>query len=128
MARALGTDDGVTVCDCCGKSDLKFTVVMELDDGTLAHYGQICAGRNAGKTRAQIGAEVKAYAESQKVAARAEFFSHPACTAERARFAARPRGLTGMAAAEFVREAVESADAVRDEIAARYGVSRYDLM
>lgn len=128
MARALGTDDSITNCDCCGKSGLKFTVIMELDDGEIAHYGQVCAGRNTGKTRPQITSEIKAHAEAQKAAARAEFFAHPSYAAERAQFAARPRNLTGKAAMEFVESACAAADAVRDVIAAKYGVTRYTLL
>lgn len=130
MARALGTDDSVTNCDCCGKSGLKFTVIMELDDGEIAHYGQVCAGRNTGKTKPQINSEIKAHAEAQKRAARAEFFAHPAYLAERARFAERERAgiRPGIAAMAFVEDAVAAADAVRASIAAKFGVSRYDLM
>lgn len=130
MTRALGTDDSVTNCDCCGKSGLKFTVIMELDSGEIAHYGQVCAGRNTGKSKPQINAEIRAHAEAQKRAARSEFFSHPAYLAERARFAERNRAgiRPGVAAMEFVESAVAAADAVRAEIAAKFGVSRYDLM
>jgi hypothetical protein len=102
MARALGTDDSITNCDCCGKSGLKFTVIMELDDGEIAHYGQVCAGRNTGKTRPQITREIKAHAEAQKAAARAEFFAHPAYAAERAQFAARPASGTQYSATSTI--------------------------
>ena len=49
MAQALGTDDSVTTCDCCGKSNLKLTVIIELDDGDVVHYGTTCAARNTGR-------------------------------------------------------------------------------
>lgn len=41
-ARVLGTTGDVTVCDCCGRSDLKKTVVIEID-GEIAHFGVVCA-------------------------------------------------------------------------------------
>ena len=128
MMRALGTDDSVTACDCCGKVNLKFTVIVELDTGDIAHYGQVCARRNTGKDQRTLTAEMKAHKEAQLAAARAEWHAHPARRAMLARFDERPRGLYGRVAAEFVREAVEAADTVRSAIAQRYGVSRYALM
>jgi len=86
-------------------------------------YFVVCAGRNTGKTRPQITSEIKAHAESQKAAARTEFFSHPAYAAERAQFAARPRNLTGKSAIEFVQSACAAADTVREVIAKKYGVT-----
>lgn len=41
----LGWSDEVTVCDCCGKSNLSGTVGLETEDGTILHYGTTCAGR-----------------------------------------------------------------------------------
>lgn len=43
--RYLGTDDSVTVCDCCGRKDLKSTVAIETDAGEVVHYGAVCASR-----------------------------------------------------------------------------------
>ncbi len=124
MAKALGTDDSITTCDCCGKVNLKFTVAMELDDGQIVHYGQVCAGRNTGKTRPQINAEIKAHEQAKRNAARAEWLKHPAYLAERARFAERERAgvRPGIPSMEFVREACEAADAARAVLAAKHGV------
>lgn len=60
MARALGIDDSISTCDCCGKTGLKFTVAMQLDSGDVVHYGSTCAGRNTGKSSPQIRAEITA--------------------------------------------------------------------
>ena len=130
MARALGTDDSVNTCDCCGKTNLKFTVMIELDSGAVVHYGQVCAGRNTGKTRPQISAEIKSHKAAQEDAARQVWRTHPAYLAERARFAERSRAgvMPGRAAMEFVREAVQAADAARQEIAHRFAVSVFCLM
>jgi len=73
MAKALGKEEAVTTCDCCGKANLQFTIAMELDDGQIVYYGQVCAGRNTGKTRPQINGEIKAHAAAQLAAAQAEF-------------------------------------------------------
>lgn len=133
--RALGTDDSVTTCDCCGKTNLKFTVVIEQADGEIMHYGQVCATRNTGKTRPVINAEIKAHADQQRRAARAEFLAHPACIAERARFAERDevacrtgQRMVGIPAMEFVREACEVAAEARAAIAAKYGISSCALL
>lgn len=126
--KALGTDDSITNCDCCGKSGLKFTVIIEMDDGDIAHYGQVCARRNTGKDQRTITSEINAHKAAKIAAAQAEWKTHPANLAERARFAIRPTNLHGLAAMEFVREACEAADAVRNLLAAKHGVSRYTFM
>ena len=128
MARALGTEDSINTCDCCGKINLKFTVAIELDDGEIVHYGQVCARRNTGKDQRTITSEIKAHQAAKLSAARAEWQAHPARIAERARFDARPRNLHGIAAMEFVHEAREAADAARKQIAAKYSLSHYALM
>ena len=56
--KALYIDDTVDTCDCCGKTDLKKTVAMQLDDGGIVHYGSVCAGRNSGKTASMIKREI----------------------------------------------------------------------
>ena len=47
MWRIIGTSDEVTTCECCGKSDLKKTVVMSNEDGVV-YLGCECAARRAG--------------------------------------------------------------------------------
>ena len=60
MATALFLDDSVNTCDCCGRTELKATVAMLLDCGSLVHFGQVCAARNTGKTRQQVTKEIRA--------------------------------------------------------------------
>ena len=49
-----GTTGDITTCDCCGKSDLKSTVIIVgLDEGgtetgDLRHYGSTCAAKALG--------------------------------------------------------------------------------
>ena len=43
--RYLGTDDSVSTCDCCGRSDLKSTVEIETESGDVVHFGVVCAAR-----------------------------------------------------------------------------------
>jgi hypothetical protein len=44
MFKILGISDDVTVCGCCGKSNLKKTVALD-HDGAVVHYGTDCAAR-----------------------------------------------------------------------------------
>ena len=42
----LGTSDEVLQCECCGKSDLKKTIALQLtEDGDAVYYGSDCASR-----------------------------------------------------------------------------------
>ncbi|GAB2471824.1 hypothetical protein GCM10027082_24140 [Comamonas humi] len=127
IAKALGTDDSITTCDCCGKSNLKCTVTIELDDGELVHYGQVCAQRNTGKDRKTINREIRDAKQAAIAAAQREFIATPEYQAERERFAIRPRNLLGMEAVEFIREARDAAWTVREQICARHGVGVWSL-
>ena len=57
--KALYLDDTITTCDCCGRTDLKATVAMQLNDGGILHYGRTCAARNSGKTSQQLTKEMR---------------------------------------------------------------------
>lgn len=131
--RALGTDDSINTCDCCGKSNLKFTVIMQMADGDIAHYGQVCATRNSGKTRPQINSEIKAETARVRAAAAAEYAATPEHAAYVERLVQRdslswddPRRI-GKAGFEFVRAASEAADAARASIAAKFGLRAYEI-
>jgi hypothetical protein len=41
--KLLGYTEEVTVCDCCGKSNLACTVALETEIGEIVHYGRTCA-------------------------------------------------------------------------------------
>jgi hypothetical protein len=43
--KYLGTTDEVTVCDCCGKANLKSTVAISIDEGEPVYFGVTCAAR-----------------------------------------------------------------------------------
>lgn len=61
--RAVGVTDDVTTCECCGKQNLKRTVMLVALDadgnahGEPTHYGVNCAGRalsiRGGKARVE---------------------------------------------------------------------------
>lgn len=42
--KILGTSDDNTTCDCCGKTHLKKTVVLEINEAVV-YYGVDCATR-----------------------------------------------------------------------------------
>lgn len=42
--RLVGINDEVTTCECCGKSNLKCTVVLGTDGGEV-RFGRDCAAR-----------------------------------------------------------------------------------
>jgi hypothetical protein len=42
---ALGVDDSINTCDCCGKKNIKCTVALEtVSTGEIVHFGRDCAG------------------------------------------------------------------------------------
>jgi len=58
--RVHGYTDEITVCDCCGKRNLKGTFGVETDDGQILHYGSVCVNKVYGKKR---GTEMTARAK-----------------------------------------------------------------
>lgn len=72
--RVRGTTDDVTSCDCCGRVNLKKTVVLEILDGEgngtgeVRYFGTDCAAKASGWTQR----EVKAAAKDADAAKRAE--------------------------------------------------------
>ena len=57
--KALYVTDEINTCDCCGRTELKATVAMQLSDGGILHYGRTCAARNSGKTSQQLTKEIR---------------------------------------------------------------------
>jgi hypothetical protein len=127
MAKALGIDDSINTCDCCGKTNLKCTVAILLDCGEIVHYGRTCAMRNTGKAAPVIAAEIKAHEAAKLADAREEWNRHPAKAAREARYAERPRDMIGKIAADFVCDVEQIASLVRAEIAEKHGILPYLL-
>jgi hypothetical protein len=127
MAQALGTDDSITACDCCGKSGLKLTVLIQLDCGDVVNYGTTCASRNTGKPSKQIKAEIRTEAKRVRDAAAAEYKASAEFQALAAKLQSRPRNLIGRAALEYIL-AEDAADTeARCLIAAKYGLKSYEV-
>lgn len=56
--EAVGVTDERTECDCCGKINLKKTVVLRNEDGEFSFFGTTCAARALGK-RASTPAQAR---------------------------------------------------------------------
>ncbi len=54
----LGTNDAVNTCDCCGKTNLKSTVIVSID-GVVFHYGSTCAARNLNISKLVLNAGIR---------------------------------------------------------------------
>ena len=68
--KALGLTDSVNTCECCGKTNLKCTVVLESEATGVVHFGRDCAGtalygkKSTGNTkRAEQEAKAKSFVE-----------------------------------------------------------------
>lgn len=77
--KMIGITDEVTSCDCCGRTDLKRTIVLERqEDGVIVYFGSQCGARAVGwKTKDFNRAAKDAQIERQKAIRRA-YYDHPA--------------------------------------------------
>lgn len=72
IIKALGTDDSVNVCDCCGRNNLKATVAFETESGDVVNYGVVCAARAMGTDAKTVKVEARKADEAKYEAARKE--------------------------------------------------------
>lgn len=68
--KILGITDDQTTCDCCGKTNLKRVVALEIE-GQVVKFGTTCAARaliarGSDVTTASLTVEVEAVAYAQK--------------------------------------------------------------
>lgn len=54
----VGTTDETTQCDCCGRTNLKMTVVLRDPDNEFVFYGRNCAARATGWRAAHLDRQV----------------------------------------------------------------------
>lgn len=57
--KFLGNTDDVTTCECCGRSDLKSTVALSIDESDAVYYGVTCAARALGRPANEIRVEAR---------------------------------------------------------------------
>jgi hypothetical protein len=128
MYKAIATDDSVNTCDCCGKSNLKHTVVMERDDGELFHFGSVCATKHSGFSSGVIKKQIDAVLQEKKDKACKEYkHSKEKLDVDAKHYMASKQGLIGVAFREFCRAEQEAAATKRKEIAAKYGIEAYQV-
>lgn len=126
---AIVTDDSVNTCDCCGRTNLKSTVVMQSSDGDILHYGSTCAARNTGKTSKIIKQEIDKELARRVALARAEIagsaeqVSYNAKLSEATKSGVKP----GKEFAEYCKDASTACDGRRKEIAAKYNIDFYSF-
>lgn len=62
-----GTTSDITTCDCCGRADLKSTVIIVgldaggAETGDLRHYGSTCAAKALGLTHKAVKAKAQSF-------------------------------------------------------------------
>jgi len=125
--KALYITDEIDTCDCCGRTDLKATVAMQLSDGGgILHYGRTCAARNSGKTSKQIKKEIADNRQARIDAAYNELQETPAKQAwyaKRIELYAKYKGR--LSSAEWSRMIAPEADALEaviQQIAKKHGI------
>ena len=117
MHKQLGTTDSVNTCDCCGKSNLKFTWAVETESGEILHYGSTCVTKHTGKTPAVITNELAKQAEALKADREREFNRTAEAIALEVKMAeAHKLDLCGKAFYDHCTAEREAADAKRKEI------------
>lgn len=116
--KAICQDDSVTTCDCCGKSGLKFTILMS----NGSHYGSVCATYHSGKKSSVLRREIADEDARRVAAARDDLEVHPATDALAVKILQRPRAMVGKPALEFIAAEREAFEIARREIAAAHGV------
>ena len=65
LYKIKGTTKDTTECDCCGRENLKLTVIMAECDiegncfGEPHHFGRVCAAKHARRSASEIWEEAK---------------------------------------------------------------------
>jgi hypothetical protein len=134
LFKVLGYDDGVHICDCCGKADLKGTFGIEMiESGEILNYGSVCVTRNTGRPMKELNAMARAYEAERIAAAVAEYRATPEYAASEAKFKqAREmqkadRHFIGAQFKAFVLAESDAANAVRKSIAQKHKVAVYQI-
>lgn len=119
---ALRVDDSVNTCDCCGRTDLKATVLMQdIETGALVNFGRVCATRNSGKDQRRLKQEmIQAFNDNVGRASNALRFSEEARALRLYRLTA-PWKTLGWDAYNTSSQ-VTAFEALKARLALRYGV------
>ena len=126
MLKILGTNDAVNTCDCCGNTNLKHTVIVDVD-GEIMHYGSVCATRHTGLTSKQINKLVKEHDDGVILQAKTLFEKSAEYIAEQnaIRKANRDNLKPGKEFYNYVKPFEEQASIVKNQIAKQFNVEVY---
>jgi len=139
MIVILGTDDGVHICDCCGKSNLKSTVLVDVD-GVLFHYGSTCATKHTGLSSLEVNKKLNMITREAKLLAEKEYYvrlneaqkiltdtpeySNRVIMAHEA----RALRLTGIDFRDHTKESFDTYDTLLKKTANEFNVNHWDLL
>ena len=75
--KIIGTTQDITDCECCGRTNLKKTVIVAVLDAdgntdSIAYYGTVCAAKATKRTVKQITDEVSAADAARRATAQAQ--------------------------------------------------------
>lgn len=74
----VGTTDEVTTCGCCGRSDLKGTVVLRpADGGDFVFFGSVCGAKAQGWTVKDFNTAAKNADKQRRQAIQTAINTHP---------------------------------------------------
>lgn len=74
LAEQVGVTDEITTCSCCGKENLKRTVVFKTNDGDFAYLGTTCATKATSKDIKPTKVNAQGQTEADQEKARFEAF------------------------------------------------------
>ncbi|MGF6996704.1 hypothetical protein [Paraburkholderia sp. GAS32] len=119
--RYMGASYTISVCDCCGKRDLKVTHAIAMHDtGEIFHYGSTCVTKNTGMSIPELERSVTEELRKRATAAVYEWRGTPEYRALKAQLAA-DHGYDALAP-EDAAITRERADSVRRELAEKHGI------
>ena len=129
VIKILGIDDSVNTCDCCGKTGLKSTVLVE-SFGKVYHYGSVCATKHTGLTDKEIRKEIKEGKDGVVSAARKEYHGSTQYLLLQAKISAahREKIKPGKTFRDYLGVLVDEAETVRIAVARKYGVRSEALL
>lgn len=127
MLKILGIDDSVNVCECCGKSNLKSTVIVEIN-GYIFHYGSVCATKHIGLTKQQIKETIKDELDARKLLASTEYKESQEHLAEAAKMSqAHKQKLIGIAFRDFCLVESNAARMKYNDIKQKYNLEYFSF-
>ncbi len=125
MLKILGIDDSVNTCECCGKSNLKSTVVVEIN-GQLFHYGSVCATKHTSLTKKQIKETIKDELDARKLLASTEYKESREYLAEAVKMSqAHEQKLIGIAFRNYCSFESNAAKVKYNEIKQKYNLEYF---